>query len=62
MKERVGLSDEELGLITGRALVTDTPEISVSTDSRIILWDEVQTNVHGALSYGGGQSITTISR
>jgi hypothetical protein len=62
MKERVGLSDEELGLITGRALVTDTPEISVSTDSRIILWDEVKTNAHGAINHGGGQSITTISR
>lgn len=56
------LSDEELGLITGQALVTDTPNISVSTDSRIILWDEVRTNAEGAINHGGGQSMTTISR
>lgn len=60
-KEGIRLSDEELGLITGQALVTDSPEISVSTDSRIILWDEVKTNANGAINQGGGQSITTIS-
>lgn len=57
----IRLSDGELSLITGQALVTDSP-ISVTTDSRIILWDEVDTKAASAINQGGGQSITTISR
>lgn len=34
------LSDEELSLITGEAILADSPDM-VPTDSRIILWDEV---------------------
>ncbi|MDA8215085.1 MAG: hypothetical protein M0Z64_07395 [Nitrospiraceae bacterium] len=60
-KGKRNLGDKELGLITGQALVTDTPNISVSTDSRIILWDEVRTKAEGAKNQGGGQSMTTIS-
>lgn len=49
------LSDEELSLITGEAILADSPDM-VPTDSRIILWDEVS----GRSDQTGGLKVKTL--